>query len=81
MNTEKINTRKDFIKFIRDLRNDLMKNKSEWENQNLESFLEAMESYAEDIGGYYKNNKININPDMPQWRTFADIMVGASIYE
>ncbi len=73
-------TRKEFIKFIKELRNDL-DNKSEWENQTLGNFLEAMERYTEDVQGYYDNMNLKINADEPSWENFKNILKGASIYE
>jgi len=74
-------TRKKFIKFIKEFRNDLENNKLEWENQTLESFLEAMEGYTEDIQGYYDNMNLKINADEPSWENFANILKGSSVYE
>jgi hypothetical protein len=74
-------TRKKFIKFIKEFRNDLENNKPEWENQTLESFLEAMERYTEDIQGYYDNVNLIINTNEPSWENFANILKGSSIYE
>ena len=62
-------TRKEFIKFIKEFRNDL------------ENFLEAMEIYTEDIQGYYDNVNLKINADEPSWENFANILKGSSIYE
>lgn len=51
------------------------------ENQTLETFLEAMIRYMEDIQGYYNNMNLNVNADEPTWENFMNIMKGASIYE
>lgn len=77
----KVTNRQDFINFICLLRQDLIDNPESWENKKLDSFLEAISSYAEDIQGYYNNTNKNINADEPDWQTFADIFKGASIYE
>ena len=74
-------TRKEFIKFIKKFRNDLKKNKSEFGNQTLENFLEAMERYTEDVQGYYDNMNLDINADEPSWENFMNILKGSSIYE
>ncbi len=74
-------TRKEFIEFIKEFRNDLENNKSEWENQTLENFLEAMERYTEDIQGYYDNFDFKMNADEPSWENFMNILIGSSIYE
>ena len=77
----KVTDRHSFIKFIDLLRQDFLKNAEEWENNTLDSFLDSMSAYAEDIQGYYDNIKVDINADKPNWQTFADILRGATIYE
>jgi len=77
----KVNNRKDFIKFINALHTEFLKNGSEWENNTLERFLEAMTAYSEDIQGYYNNCEDSKDANMPTWQTFADIITGAIIYE
>jgi hypothetical protein len=74
-------TRIEFIEFLKEFREDLITNKSKWENKTLEDFLEAMESYAEDVQGYYDNMKMDIDANVPTWENFMTIMKGASIYE
>ncbi len=81
MRTDNIQTKEDFMAFVEELRNDLKANPSEWENSTLDDFLEALSRYTEDIDGYYQNMNININPEKASWRQFADIFMGARIYE
>jgi hypothetical protein len=47
------------------LRQDFIDNSENWENKKLDTFLEAIGSYATDIKGYYDNAKQNINTDEP----------------
>jgi len=77
----RVTDRKSFVKFLDLLRKDLSENQQEWENKSLEDFLEALSAYTEDIQGYYDNMKMNIDADQPNWKTFADIIMGARIYE
>ena len=77
----KVTDRQSFIEFINLLRQDFIDNSESWGNKNLNDFLQALSSYAEDIQGYYDNNKIDTNADKPNWQTFADILKGATIYE
>jgi hypothetical protein len=81
LNDFKVTDRQSFIKFLDLLRKDFLDNPDEWENKNLDDFLEAMTRYTEDIQGYYDNTKQNVNADQPDWQTFADIFRGATIYE
>ncbi len=77
--------RESFIRFLQLLQKDFEQNKTNWENQDLGSFLEAMTRYAEDVEGYYHNlaqqTGEKINPKEPTWRLFADILRGAKVYE
>jgi hypothetical protein len=40
-----------------------------------------MMAYSQDIQGYYKNSNQNVDADIPSWKVFADILLGAKIYE
>lgn len=73
--------RQSFQEFARLLHKDFKTNPEKWENNKLESFLEATEAYASDLDGYYLNNHPDINAEIPTWRVFADILRGAVIYE
>jgi len=75
-----IKTKNDFAAFLAALRSDLDQNPSRWENTTLETFLAAMESWVIDMHVYYKNSG-QATPDPPTWKTFADILLGASVYE
>jgi len=79
--TNTVNDRQTFADFIDKLYQDYKENSSTWINKNLDEFLEAMSAYAKDIDGYYKNTNQNVNADNPSWRVFADILMGAKIYE
>jgi hypothetical protein len=77
-----VNDRASFIEFINVLRKDLKINKDEWENIELDDFLEAIGRYTEDIDGYYHNTgQLEENADQASWKRFADIFQGARIYE
>lgn len=77
----KISTRQEFVTFLEAFRRDLIENPDEWDNKNLEDFLDAMIRYAGDIQGYYDNTKQTVNADIPDWQVFVDILKGARIYE
>lgn len=76
-----VNSRESFGRFLLLLHQDLLENPGEWENKTLLSFLEAANAYTEDIQGYYDNTGQQIDADKASWKTFADILRGASIYE
>lgn len=75
-----IQTKKDFINFLRALKNDYVKNLSSWENKDIETFLEAMASWVEDMDGFYINQGLPV-PEKPDWKVFADILMGGKLYE
>jgi hypothetical protein len=81
-NQIKVKDRASFIAFISLFRKDLELNKDKWENVQLGNFLEAMERYSADIGGFYNNTRqFEENADKASWKRFADILQGARIYE
>ena len=75
-----LETRKDFIDFIRILANDLKTDPVKWENTNLPSYLEAMANWTEDMDGYYNNMQLPV-PGNADWKLFAQILMAAKIYE
>ena len=75
----KVTNKETFIEFIDLLREDLLSNPETWENRTLKDFLEAFTTFTEDIQGYYDNNRIKINADEANWKTFADIFKGATM--
>jgi hypothetical protein len=77
----KVTDKKSFIAFIELLRQDLKENPGNWENDNLDNFLEAIGSYTEDIQGYYDNTNQNVDSNEATWKIFANIFQGAKIYE
>jgi hypothetical protein len=76
-----VTDRNSFIGFVESLLQDYRTNKDAWENGTLESFLEAMAAYTNDIQGYYDNTSQDVNADVASWKVFADILKGASMYE
>ena len=77
----KVTNQQDFISFIDLLRQDFVDNPTSWENNKLDTFLESLSEYANDIQGYYDNTKQDVNAESPSWQTFADIFKGATMYE
>lgn len=77
----RVHDRQTFIKFLDLLRRDLLNNQTEWENKTLPEFLEALSAYTEDVQGYYENQKLDVDADIPTWQLFADLFKGAKIYE
>jgi len=76
-----VTNKNTFIDFLKMFRKDLKQNPENWENIDLNDFLEAMSRYTADIQGYYDNTNQDIDSEKPSWKLFADILKGASIYE
>jgi hypothetical protein len=75
-----VNSREDFIRFMNALMNDLKVNPGAWEHKTLADYLSSIQRWTEDMDGYYINKNIPI-PQNISWQTFADILMGATIYE
>lgn len=77
---ENVKTKEELIQFIHHLRKDLLANEEEWENVSLADYLDAMAAWMEDMDGYYKNTGQPI-PEQASWKTLADILFAATMYE
>lgn len=78
---ETASSRAEFVQFVHLLLEDFRTSGQEWENNTLESFLEALMASAADLDGYYQNFKINVDADKPSWRVFAEMLHAARVYE
>jgi len=79
--TQIIETKSDSICFLKKYYRDFKENGDKWENISLENFLKSLVTYTEDIDGYYANINKNELIGKATWRTFADILSGAAVYE
>jgi hypothetical protein len=77
---ETIHTRKDFAVFLHELHQEHRDNPQAWENNTLERFLEALAAWTEDMDGFYLNQKQKL-PEHLEWKTFAHMLVAATMYE
>ena len=75
-----VNSKEEFMKFIGLLIIDFKENQDEWENRTLESYLEGIQSWIEDMDGYFENNNIQ-KPENVNWNFLANILYAAKIYE
>lgn len=75
-----VNSKEDFIQFMSSLINDLKNNSDNWENKSLQEYLEALQSWTEDMDGYYLKNNLPVPKDI-NWGLFADILTAAKMYE
>ena len=75
-----IETRLQFADFVRRLSVEIRDHPGSWENSTLADFLEAASAWANDMDGWYQNQRIEM-PAVPEWRMFAMILSAARIYE
>lgn len=75
-----VRSREDLAQFLRNLAQDLRLRPETWENADLGSFLEAMSAWVDDLDGYYRNRGEAV-PTQPDWKTIAEIVAAARVYE
>ncbi len=68
-----VDSRESFLAFLAALHSDLRSDAASWENASLDRYLEALQSWTEDMGERL--------PESPSWRMLADILYAAKIYE
>lgn len=76
---EKIQTKEDLANFISCLRMDLDANADSWENPTLELFFEAMEAWL--LATNYLEKSGGCTDEKPSWKTIANILYAAKMYE
>ena len=72
---KRVDSKESFLEFLTALRVDwgARQSQPDWENPDLVLFLEAMHAWIEDMGERV--------PASASWRTFADMLYAAKIYE
>jgi hypothetical protein len=75
-----INSREDFCTFVARLLQSLKESPDSWENDNLESFLAALEAWVGDMDGYFRNIGEPC-PQIPSWKLLGQMLVAARVYE
>ena len=78
--SDAIQTREDFVAFVRQLSHDYEKNPEQWENDNLGTYLEALAAWVDDMDGYYQFHGEPM-PTQPDWAMLGHILLAATIYE
>ncbi|NJM05942.1 hypothetical protein HC891_06680 [Candidatus Gracilibacteria bacterium] len=78
--TDAIQNHKDLTRFVLQLREEFLQDPQNWENRDLDSFLEALAAWIGSMENAYRNNNLPF-PEPPSWRTFADMLLAARIYE
>ena len=75
-----ISSRKDFVVFVRALSDSLRSSPNDWENTDLERFLDALAAWVQDMDGVFKNRGES-PPHTPDWKLVGEMLLAASIYE
>jgi hypothetical protein len=79
-NGVEVSSKEDLADFIEAMREDLLKDPTQWENATLDRFLEAMAAWVRAMDNFYRNTgKQPI--ETPTWSVFADILLAAKMYE
>jgi len=78
MDVDKVHERTELAEFVRELAAEVRS--GEFENATLESFLEALSGWIEDMDGYFSNIGEN-TPAQPDWRLVAMMLRAATVYE
>ncbi|PKV50694.1 hypothetical protein ATE84_2760 [Aquimarina sp. MAR_2010_214] len=76
----KIKNKQDFLSFLNMFIKDFKNNKDSWGNSTVDTFLEGMESWIDDMEGYYINMNLPV-PENIDWKVFADILYASKMYE
>lgn len=75
-----ITTKEDFLIFLKTLRDDRRTNSIEWENPQIDSYLDGIVSWVEDMDGYYYNMGLDV-PTNINWSFIATLFYVGKIYE
>ena len=77
-----IQSKGDFDEFLELLIMDVQSEEfQQWENKTIEDFLNGLKGFTHDIAGYYRNLGEEFDPNLPNWRTVADLLLAARVYE
>ena len=75
-----VNERDDLVQLIQALAQDRRSQPQSWENDSLDRYLDALANWLADSEGYYRNQGREA-PVTPSWKTFAEMLMAARIYE
>jgi len=75
-----VKTKEEFLGFLEMLANDRRSSAEEWKNKSIEDYLLSIQSWIEDMDGYYENNNLEV-PQNIDWNFIANIFYVGKIYE
>lgn len=76
-----MNSRTDLVQFIYALQDDLKQHPEAWDNKDLYTYLGSLAAFLNDAHGYYRNQKLDVDADVPSWRLLADCLRAATVYD
>ncbi len=75
-----VNDRASFARFVGNLIEDYLEHPGEWENIQLQDFLEALQMHALDaMRSYRKENDELQYDEQANWRSFADLLLDSRV--
>jgi hypothetical protein len=77
---ESVATQEEFVEFVRMLASEFREKGAGWENREVDTFLDAMANWTEDMDGYFSFKQAEI-PSNLDWKIFANGLMGATMYE
>lgn len=77
---KEVKSRADFVSFVKALNGDYAANRSSWENDSLQRFLDGLSGFASDMDGFYRNMGETVNVDQITWRMAAQMLLAATVY-
>jgi hypothetical protein len=77
---EAIQSREDLVRFVRALHASLKEKPADWGNADLDSYLEAVGAWIEDLDGFFKGKGEKV-PKQPTWKTIGQILLATRTYE
>ncbi|MED0904270.1 DUF7660 family protein [Bacillus nitratireducens] len=75
-----VNSKEDLLKFLVYLQKDFKVNQGEWENIEVETYLEALHGWLGAYEGVYINQGEKLPENIP-WKFIAQMLLAAAYYE
>lgn len=75
-----VNSKEEFMNFLNELRHDYEQRGEEWENRDINAFLEGVCSWVDDMEGYFRNMNMEL-PENIDWKFIAILFYVGKIYE
>ena len=75
-----VNSKEEFMNFLNELRYDNEQRGAEWENKDINAFLEGVCSWVGDMEGYFRNMNMEI-PGNIDWKFIATLFYVGKIYD